>query len=397
MRIFFSPGIAPCLVLASLVSGVKGFALFAREPPRTLVPDAGIVPRLALSRRELIASIPAALPTSLLASTAATAADDIGAPGKLKPVGYRATTVVVGGQTVPVALWYPLSSDDNSQPAAASDRPYNYRIGIGNLFKVFLGFELPIPNPEVRSGDAAVRVGGAPQANCGNGIIFAHGMLGSRFDMAELCASLAREGFVVSAADFAESISASYAPNESTTRGAIIDAETELLRRDFSATSFGIVGHSAGGGSATMTEGPFALGRCAIAGARPYSGGDPLYIVASEGDGVIPLDRVRTAVPPGAVVASDPADVRWDRSQRSAALLLEGPVAGAAYAPNHISFLDEEANAALVKVLSPLLPLAKLLKLPVLDFDVYVERKDARQTAAAVRPSIVKFFLAQKR
>ena len=54
--------------------------------------------------------------------------------------------------------------------------------------------------------------------------------------------------------------------------------------------------------------------------------------------------------------------------------------------------LDEEANAALVRVLSPLLPLARFLKLPVLDFDVYTERLDARQTAAAVRPSIVSFF-----
>ena len=51
--------------------------------------------------------------------------------------------------------------------------------------------------------------------------------------------------------------------------------------------------------------------------------------------------------------------------------------------------LDEEANAALVRVLSPLLP--------VLDFDVYTARLDAMQTAAAVRPSIVSFFMANRR
>ena len=47
--------------------------------------------------------------------------------------------------------------------------------------------------------------------------------------MATLCETLAREGFVVSAADFAESISASFAPNSATSRSAIIHAEMSLL------------------------------------------------------------------------------------------------------------------------------------------------------------------------
>ena len=158
----------------------------------------------------------------------------------------------------------------------------------------------------------------------------------------------------------------------------------------------GIFGHSAGGGSATLSADSFKLGRCAIAGARPYEGTDPLYVVASSGDGVIPLERVRLAVQPGMPIFEDAAEVDWSR-HRSAALLLSDPVAGGEHAPNHISFLDEEANAALVRVLSPLLPLARLLRLPVLDFDVYVERLDARETAAVVRPSIVGFFEAHKR
>lgn len=170
------------------------------------------------------------------------------------------------------------------------------------------------------------------------------------------------------------------------------DVDASVPRSDFGATEFGIFGHSAGGGSATMMPGPFTLGRCAIAGARLYDGGDPLYIVASSGDGVIPLDRVKAAVfgRSGMQVASDPAELTWRAGQqKSAALLLDKAVPGAAYPPNHISFLDEEANAALVRVLSPLLP--------VLDFDVYTERLDARQTAAAVRPSIVSFFMANRR
>mmetsp|Transcript_47892 Transcript_47892/g.57726 ORF Transcript_47892/g.57726 Transcript_47892/m.57726 type:complete len:413 (+) Transcript_47892:47-1285(+) len=363
---------------------------------------ATVTPHFAISRRRLIASVP-----TILLSNAAASDEGIELippqGGTLKPIGYRSTTVTVGGQTVPVAVWYPLdepspSSTPPSTTSSTKPKPYNYKIGIGNLFKVFLGVALPIPNPQVNSGDAtSILVNGTPASASSslNGIVFAHGMLGSRFDMADLCANLAREGFVVSSADFAESISASFTPNDQTSRSAIIEAEKNVLR-GLGVTEFGIFGHSAGGGSATMTEGTFGLGRCAIAGARLYEGRDPLYIVASQGDGVIPLERVKQAVPQGVTIASDPSDVTWSSKKRGA-LLLEGPVGGEEYAPNLISFLDEEANAALVKVLSPLLPLARFLKLPVLDFDVYVDRKDSAATAKAIRPSIVEFFLAQKR
>jgi len=383
----------------SFIPSINAFSLVGpvwAPPPRIKRLPTSVRCHTDVTRRDLVARLPAAA-SFLLASSPSSAEETISTSDQtLTPVGYRATNVVVGGQIIPIALWYPLSDDDSNKPSGS--QPYRYRIGIRNLFKVFLGLDLPfIPNPEVLSGDTAVRVDGTPKAQQQGGIVFAHGMLGSRFDMADLCAALASRGFVVSSADFAESISASFTPNEGTTREAIIEAEMALLARDFGASLFGIVGHSAGGGSATTVPGPFALGRCAVAGARPYRGTDPLYLVASAGDGVVPLDRVREAVPPNAAVTADPAAVRWDNARRAGALLIEGPVGDASHAPNHISFLDEEANAALVRVLAPLLPLARFLKLPVLDFDVYTERKDARQTAAAVRPSIVSFFVAQTR
>jgi hypothetical protein len=308
-------------------------------------------------------------------------------------VGYRAILLDVGGEKVPCAQWYPLMmSGDDTRVRDHMDQPYKYVIGIANLFKAFLNVNLPIPNPTMQFGDAAVRYGGVAATSIKGCIIFAHGVLGSRFDMATLCEALAREGFVVSAADFAESISASFTPNQATTRNAIIEAQMLLSRRDFGASEFGIFGHSAGGGSATMMQGNFVLGRCAIAGARPYDGRDPLYVVASIGDGVVPLERVRMAVPSDLKVESDLTKIDWGR-HRSQALLIQQALPGATHPPNHISFLDDDVSKAMIRVLSPLLPLAKILKLPVLDFDIYKVRQDAKQTAAALRPTILQFFV----
>jgi len=306
----------------------------------------------------------------------------------LAPIGFKTTTAKVGGETVPVSVWYPTT--EATAPAADGEPPYQYQIAIGNLFRAFLGIPLPIPAPKVASGDSSI-VPNATPAETKGGVIFAHGMLGSRYDMATLCERLAREGFAVSAADFAESISAPFKPNEETTRINIINAERDILA-ELGAKEYGIVGHSAGGGSATTAPGSFALGRCAVAGAREYQGSDPVFIVASAGDGVIPIDKVRMAVPSSVKPVGLAKDLDFKRS-RSAALIIDEPVLGGEFLPNHISFLDEEANAALVKFLSPLLPLARFLRLPVLDFDVYTERLDADVTATAVRPSIVEFFV----
>ena len=56
---------------------------------------------------------------------------------------------------------------------------------------------------------------------------------------------------------------------------------------------------------------------------------------------------------------------------RSAAVLFESALGGEALPPNHISFLSEQTNDALVNFLSPLLPVARAIEVPVLDFDKY--------------------------
>jgi hypothetical protein len=63
-------------------------------------------------------------------------------------------------------------------------------------------------------------------------------------------------------------------------------------------------------------------------------------------------------------------------------------------APNHISFLSENVNDAMVSFLSPLLPVAQAFEIPVLDFDKYVISRDSAQTAEVLKPLISDFLLA---
>ena len=381
-----------------------------------------LLPALAsafpLSRREAaVASGAAALSgassrlvgaTTRLGSTAESgAAKKPRGPQGLAPVGFRAATVSVGGTAVPTALWYPTT--DTAAPSSEQQQklkgPFDYRIDIGKIARALLGFALPIPNKRAFLGDPAeVLAGAAPALGAvRGGVIFAHGMLGSRFDECELCSALARRGFVVGAADFAESISGSFEPTEATTRGAIVAAVEELVRAEYTATSggggggaavlpLGIMGHSAGGGTATTAPGPYALGRVAIAGARPYEGPDPLLLIASEGDGVIPLARVRDAAPRAARVVARAEDLVGWRDAPQQAWLIEEPLGGMEHTPNHISFLSPAATEVMTDYLSPFIPLAKLLRLPTLDFATYATRRDAAPTAAATHGAVVAFF-----
>lgn len=330
-------------------------------------------------------------------------------------IGYRTTSVSVGGQDVPVSVWYPLADAAGAGPPTAA--PYAYRIGLPTLVKAFFGVKPPLPAPRVAlAGGGNVVAGAAARSDAsGDALLFAHGFLGSRFDCATLCETLCREGFTVVAPDFAESIMGTFDPNEATSRGAIVAATRALLADQAGATRWGIFGHSAGGGSATTEPGPYPLGRCAIAGARPYGGRDPLFVVASAGDGVIPLSRVLDAVPSGVAPASTADALKWTRSG-SGALLFDAPLPGERRMPNHISFLDEETNAALTRYvegalrcccclplllllthaspryLSPLLPLTRAMKMPVLDFDVYCDAPDSASTGDAYRPAVLEFF-----
>jgi len=195
-----------------------------------------------------------------------------------------------------------------------------------------------------------------------------------------------------------------------------------------------LVGQSAGAATATSTQGRFA--RVAIAGFRiptlEDDGAvrvllrDPLLVVASEGDGVISLLPKATGSfgpSPGIKAAVDALPVAVARFSTARQLFdeivavseIEGQENGAtsqrraeelrtafiAYEqtasaqspadpfPCHISFLSSRTNDAMVDVLSPLLPVARALSVPVLDFDVYARTRDSDAVAADLVPAVV--------
>ena len=62
--------------------------------------------------------------------------------------------------------------------------------------------------------------------------------------------------------------------------------------------------------------------------------------------------------------------------------------------PNHISFLSSRTNDAMIATLSPLLPLATALDIPMLDFDVYAKTLDSDKVAAELVPAVVSWLCA---
>jgi hypothetical protein len=89
-------------------------------------------------------------------------------------------------------------------------------------------------------------------------------------------------------------------------------------------------------------------------------------------------------------------DVRTDNQfaslPRRAAIFFDRPDA-----PNHISYLCEGVNNAMIEFLSPLLPLAQALSIPVLDFDKYKESRDSIATASIVHPLIIRYLQQELR
>jgi len=66
-------------------------------------------------------------------------------------------------------------------------------------------------------------------------------------------------------------------------------------------------------------------------------------------------------------------------------------------APNHLSFLSTGTNDAMLGVLAPLIPIARILGVRMLDFDVYTKNRDSAATAALFVPAVVAFFVANVR
>jgi hypothetical protein len=131
---------------------------------------------------------------------------------------------------------------------------------------------------------------------------------------------------------------------------------------------------------------PSCKGAVAIAGfGRDAVPDVPFLAIASEGDGAVPLKFVRERFPADVKnIAVGVTPATWPR---------RGVIAfGGADAPCHVSFLAPDVNVEMQNFLGPLLPVARFLKIPVLDFDRYGLLFDAERTAEACVPAATSFL-----
>jgi hypothetical protein len=172
-------------------------------------------------------------------------------------------------------------------------------------------------------------------------------------------------------------------------------------------TSFAIVGHSLGTGTA-LSIGDSTWARVCIAGfpRRPENGRkvitDALFVMSMNDGAVSPkrfggLDGIPKDI--SIITASNREGLQLTLSQRLSdtiplpprlAIVFDGPDA-----PNHISFLTDEVNNAMIRMLSPLLPIAQAMNIPVLDFDKYKLSRDSRATGEIYIPAVIRYIKQQ--
>ena len=226
--------------------------------------------------------------------------------------------------------------------------------------------------------------------------------------------ALARAGWLVLSPEFAEALSNPATLPKASVDGVGVGADRSQIMAavldDVALGRFGVprgrvalVGHSAGAGTAVTTEGEF-LARVAIGGFRKPLQPDlarilaaPLLVVASSNDSVIGLAGIQAAVSSLGVPTRE-----FTSGSDLAVGLGEAGEDGTAFikfegegAPCHISFLSSRTNMAMVGVLSPLLPVARALGVPLLDFDVYERTRDSDRVLGDLVPAVRAWLIAQ--
>lgn len=314
-----------------------------------------------------------------------------------------------GGIDVPVACWFSVDTSGNTKSdsatttAGVSTTPasYQHRISVRRIGQLLAGWDF-IPdfvskNYQLAPSSQTARiVDGRNVAFPTRGpvVLLAHGYLGSRFDLSHLAEELAAAGFICVAAEYPESLAASYDRRPGLDRTAINAVLLAAVRRDWgvTASAYGIVGHSLGCGTVLQT-GDDRWARVSIAGFPRQRDGTPVpgngLLLTSMNDGAASLVRMGG-------MDSVFADCNYEMLQESAVLSRIPRRAAIVFdrpdAPNHISFLSEGVNDAMIEFLSPLLPVAQAFSIPVLDFDRYKKSRDSVATAAVVHPIIVQYL-----
>jgi hypothetical protein len=325
-------------------------------------------------------------------------------------VAYRTLTLPMGEQflnaNVPVACWYPSSihsiDDVASTPSSTMKNPtttYPHRISVRRIGQMLAGWNF-IPNFVSRDFAltptiALITNTNVPLPAKAPILLLAHGYLGSRFDLSHIAEALAAEGFVCLAPEYPESLAASYDRLPGLDRTLITQQLLETIAQTTQATSYGIIGHSLGCGTALRT-GDSSWTRIFISGGFNNGAlvvpGNAL-ILSSVNDGVLAMgNNKRGLTIPSDFEVLNEQTISSSRQQqaslpRRAALIFDRPDA-----PNHISFLAEGVNDAMLDFLSPLLPVAQAMSIPALDFDKYQVSRDSTATANVVRPLVTQYL-----
>jgi dienelactone hydrolase len=353
------------------------------------------------------------------------------------------------GITVPVAAWFPLenNNDNDDNPNIISSLPiatYKHRISVRKIGQLLAKWDwIPefvskeynmdptgIASISSSSSSSTIKVLSGETIPLHSStkqypiIILAHGFLGSRFDLSHLAEELASQGFICIAAEYPESLAASYdtTTNSSTTfeeeeepltRSYIttellrtMDEQWNIIQHDTKSRKFGIIGHSLGTGT-VFTTGDDTWVRVCLAGYpserfRQQSSSNKIpdaLFISSMNDGLVSrFDNGKESFKQSFVQESfqliNENDILQVQEQQEQYYLPSRTaiVFDRDNAPNHISFLAGSVNDAMIEFLSPLLPVAQVLNIPVLDFDKYKISQDSIPTAAVVHPIIVKYL-----
>jgi hypothetical protein len=329
---------------------------------------------------------------------------------------------------VPVSMWYPIYNDNlqNSKNNYIGDVKYRYTISISKVAKLIAGWKLPrflkrnfeldpmmmiVREEDTDKGIEEVSqiVNGVdtmdlPTTSSTPILLLAHGYLGSRWDLCHIAEEMSHYGFLCLSPEYPESLAASYEQE-----GILLDRATitsrllQTIQEEWKIqpTGYGIIGHSLGCGT-VMSTGDETWVRVCIAGppATPSSSrttttstvtsDSPILCIASKNDGAVSWTR---RIEPY-IIQQKFIPLEEDKLQddiphtRSVYVFSESPSS-----PNHISFLAENVNNAMISFLSFLLPIARAFQLPVLDFDKYRESRDSIPTATKVVPLVRKFLL----
>ena len=331
-------------------------------------------------------------------------------------VVYQPLSVSVSGVDVPVAAWHPTDFKDST--TATTLQPldsYKHRISVQKIGKKLAGWNF-IPSfanrnfslkPGAQNNLRVVTPTQQQQLPSSPVVILSHGYLGSKFDLYPLAEALASEGFLVLSPEYPESLADSF-------DAAIIDPSSgeiqTIIDRDMitnqllltlkqtwkvTPTSFGIVGHSLGCGTAERSGDDSWIRVCLAGFPSSRGNGSKCLFVGSTNDGAVSVNRALSVLSDNNYVSLEEDRIRTMMAEGQqlptlppkASLIFKG-----ADAPNHISFLSEETNDAMVDFLSPLLPVARGLKIPVLDFDKYQLSRDSKACGDVVVPLVVGYL-----